>query len=422
MPFERFKFSRISKITPIIPPPPPTVTPPIIEPPTPPIITDILVTNYGFLDYPLIPIYLNIDQQYVYTVFGVTYTSTDLETAMRVIRSILEGHVTPPPPPPPPPPPITTPFRSINQAQIYEESDISNIGAYRIAICNELSKSKHNAIKSLNPSIKTYFYLNFMSGANAKSYTLSDSQGKNIIGDGLYAYDPGSPAFLEYLKTRTLEAEQKGYDGIFCDNQPRAIYPIPYPFKVRAINPRTGRTYTDNEYSNDSLNLVTQCRSILPVIGNGIPSALEYLANKSRYDYLVTHQDGVMLEGPVGWSQKDLDSRPVDLFQANLDLAVNLSNSCDMVLFSNTGSSDMETSNTAQFVFFSYMLIAKPNISLKFRGLTYMNGGFWKNLQSLDLGLPLGAYNREGTNFTRFFEKGSVMLDYAGKSSRFVAG
>lgn len=301
----------------------------------------------------------------------------------------------------------TTPL----QAALYYTSTNLQASAiyYSYSTGDGLTSAQIQAMKAANPNTKIYAYRNFEAVyLNTAEYTLFKQNGwllKDSTGKYLTAVDItnevlvdfGNAGYRNYLAQWCKAAIAQGYDGIFADNFPRPMVPSKYRIGTKiVINPRTGVQYTNTDWVNDELKTLAAVKVYASVIGNGIPQAHDivgYYANQALADKIIASNiDGFMVEGPVGYTLADLQSRSVDVWQQNVNFINLLISKGKIVMFSNTGSSDMETQSVALYVYCTY-LMNTPNAkySFKFRGTTYMQTTYMKNLVSKSVGTSLSG-------------------------------
>jgi hypothetical protein len=297
------------------------------------------------------------------------------------------------------------------QVALYYSS--SNLQAaavqYSYSTGNGLTSAQIRTIKAANPNHKIFAYRNFEAVyTNTAEYTLFKANGwllKDKYGAYLTAVDIpnevlidfGNAGYRNWLALWCKARIAEGYDGIFADNFPRPMVPSKYRIGTKiVINPRTGAQYTNDNWVNDELMTLAAVKVYAKVIGNGIPSAHDivgYYANQVRADKIIASNiDGLMLEGPSGYTLTDIKSRSETIWQQNVDFIKLLNSKGKIVMFSNSGSSDMETQSTALYVYCTY-LMNSPNAaySFKFRGSTYMGSTYMKNLLSKSVGSSLSG-------------------------------
>ena len=322
------------------------------------------------------------------------------------------------------------------QITLYSYPDNDTIKRYNLAIISfDATSAQLSSMRALNPNIKLYIYRNFLSsndGENGLDTTLFRENGwllKDISDNEVsppnipteHAVDPANTEYRTWLKDWCSSKIALGYDGIFADNMPSPTYPASWSLPP-SINPRTGEIYTDAEWYADTLGLTDFIRTTTNIIGNGIPQAdgqYGYYANLDKSNTIVSHLDGILIEGPIAWSFDDFNSRNSSIWKQNMDLIVQLSSTGKMVLFSNSGSSDMETNTIATFAYCSYMLVAESNTYLKFRGEIYMSQSFWTGLVNTDCGVSLGKMYAQGSEYRRDYTNGYYWVNPTTKTAGF---
>jgi hypothetical protein len=82
----------------------------------------------------------------------------------------------------------------------------------------------------------------------------------------------------------------------------------------RAINPRTGETYTDEDYRDDMATLVRRIQNAMSqnklYIGNGVghlqgDNSLGFWNMQTLVEPLIDEEDGVMIEGFIRWNEEN---------------------------------------------------------------------------------------------------------------------
>lgn len=329
------------------------------------------------------------------------------------------------------------------QIALYSYPDNATLKRYNYAIVSfSATPAQLKQMRVVNPNLKIYVYRNFeatntqadYSTFKANGWILKDSTGADLQCTDItteYLIDPGSTAYRNWLVSWCAAQVAMGYDGVFADNFPRPRTPNSYRIGSKTIiDPRTGVAYTDDQWVADELATLTAVKTVTSIIGNGIPQANDvtgYTANKARADQIIASNiDGLMVEGPVAWSLSDFNSRSEAVWKSNMDLLKMLVGTGKIVMFSNTGSSDLETDAIATFVYCSYMMVGPtPLYSLKFRGGTYMDSSVvWTNLVNLNLGRPLGDYYKNATtgDYTRLFTNGTVTVNPVTKVAQVKTG
>ena len=288
-------------------------------------------------------------------------------------------------------------------------------------------------LKAWNPALRLYAYRNFEATNNTADLTtfrtngwmLKDPTGAIIQCTDIpteYLIDPGNSGYRAWLTAYCQARRTEGYDGVFADNFPRPRTPNKYRVGTKTIvNPRTHIAYTSDDWVNDELATLSAVKVASPIIGNGIPQAHDetgYIANQTRADRIIASNiDGLMVEGPVGWSLADFNSRSESTWKSNLNLVALILSSGKLTLFSNTGAADMETDAIANFVFCTYMLNPpSTRYSVKFRGLSYMSQPTWQNLMETSLGSYISSQYASPL-YTAIYTNGKVTVNASIKTS-----
>jgi hypothetical protein len=241
-----------------------------------------------------------------------------------------------------------------------------------------------------------------------------------------YMIDIGNVDYRAWLASYISNRVSLGYTGVFCDNLPAPTYPATWTVSVRGINPRTGLSYTDATWSSDSIALAQATMNEgVTLVGNGIPQAdgaYGYWDNQTRCENIVSTIDGVLIEGPIGWTLTDFNSRTAANWKENVDMLIALVNTGKQVWFSNGGEAAMETDDVARFVYCTYMLVGPVSTyCLKFRGVDYMSGTYWTSLVELDFGAPTsGSMVLEGSEYVRYYTHGEVRVNPTSRTASYT--
>lgn len=183
-------------------------------------------------------------------------------------------------------------------------------------------------IKSLNPKLTLLVYGSAINAANFSLHAsgkprehpdwfLRDEAGEFVTDweykDALHL-DPGNEEWQHYVgKTLRDYVNRYGYDGVFIDLvMPTAKY-VNFRKSRKAVNPKTGRPYTDNEWREANFALLRRVRSYIGdktlLIING-SRGKEYFRT-GYYDFF-QFADGMCIEGFMGWN---LDPQSPDSFE-----------------------------------------------------------------------------------------------------------
>ncbi len=114
-----------------------------------------------------------------------------------------------------------------------------------------------------------------------------------------FVTDPGHEEWRAYLAAAcAAKVDTFGYDGIWLD----LVQPVYYPMcNAPAINPRTGETYTDDDWREDQRALAAQVKAAIGdskiLLMNGAQAGTRYL--ERDYPLLLAEADGVCFEGFV---------------------------------------------------------------------------------------------------------------------------
>ena len=229
-----------------------------------------------------------------------------------------------------------------------------------------------------------------------------------------YLVDPANQWYRDYLKNWCQTRIDNGFDGIWAD-MVRSWYPPPWHYGA-ARNPRTGMAYTDAEFAKDMRELVEYVGDI-PIYANGFDQADgAYGVNKFKVnaDVLMQKIEGWMIEGPLGWSASDFNSRNQAAYTSNLNLLQSWmkqypSKHCMLM--------NHEISNVP-FAFISFMLVVEgDNWSLKHGGKAVMESQQMQDFANADYGTPMEEYQVNGSVFSREYTKATFYADYSDRTA-----
>jgi hypothetical protein len=285
------------------------------------------------------------------------------------------------------------------------------------------------AVNTYDPEFQTFLNNNWI---------LRDAHGnllRTTANPSQYIVDKGSPAYQQWVANWiNSNVYQYGYDGVFLDC---SVYPTigenlwgTPAYGVGAINPRTGRLYTDQEHKQSEISLINRIKYTLGnklVIGNGIYEGQRFF--QRDYDEIILNSqiDGVVSEGwlmtfdnPYWYSEsKWLENIK---FAAWLETNFLPRGKIFIPAMQNVepydgGATRLPSGATAEqyalYGFSSLLLTATRS------GSTYINFGRYilydypQSLFKIELGTPIGNYYMiTGTHiYTRDFTKTKILVN-----------
>jgi hypothetical protein len=293
-------------------------------------------------------------------------------------------------------------------------------------LCHNQVSFKIPSIESIKPSQVTLVYRNvravnsydseFQSFLN-NNWILRDAQGNLIhttANPYQYIVDKGSSTYQQWVANWINSyVYQYGYDGVFLDC---SVYPTvgenlwgTPAYDAGAINPRTGRLYTNQEHKQAEISLINKIKSTLGtklVIGNGIYEGQRFF--QRDYDEIILNSqiDGVVSEGwlmtfdnPYWYSEsKWLENIK---FAAWLETNFLSRGKIFIPTMQNVepydgGSTRLPSGTTAEqyalYGFSSLLLTATKSGSTYINFGKYMLRDYPQSLFKIELGMPLGSY------------------------------
>ncbi len=171
----------------------------------------------------------------------------------------------------------------------------------------ESSKSSQITLLYRNVRVVYNYAQEFQTFLN-NNWILKDAYGNLIRSTGdpsQYIVDKGSPSYQQWVASWINNyVYQYGYDGVFLDC---SIYPTAEEnlwgtnaYTTGAINPRTGRIYTDEEHKQAEIALINRIKYTIGaklVVGNGVYEGERFF--QRDYDDILLNSmiDGVVSEG-----------------------------------------------------------------------------------------------------------------------------
>jgi len=321
--------------------------------------------------------------------------------------------------------------------QLTEEELIDTSKRYDMIITNYYDENKDpiNALKNMNPELKILMYTNIHSVDSSNGETinifrendwiLKDEQGGEIHEKGWpfnLCVDVGNAEYRDWASSRIANRiSQLGFDGVLGDNT-NPLLETTYGVSAPAVNPRTGETYTPEDYRGDMISLVQDIKQSMGdgiYIGNGVghlqgDATLGYWQMLSFIQPLIEAEDGVMMEGFLRWKEENWRSESE--WQMNVEALRQLSDDDSTYTLAwlkvygdlPDGSSWDEV---AEFGVTSYLLgVEGANSYFSISGYDYdiFNSS---NYSWRDIGFPIEPYHLiEGTSVYERAYTGSIIF------------
>ncbi|NOX54101.1 MAG: hypothetical protein GXP27_06605 [Planctomycetes bacterium] len=299
-------------------------------------------------------------------------------------------------------------------------------------------------IKSLNPRMPILVYGSAINAANFRLHTWKKPREhpewflKNEIGEwvtdweyqsGLHL-DPGNRQWQKYVAT-TLKSyiDRYGYDGVFLDLVQTTPKYVNFKKKYKAVNPRTGKPYTDAEWKQANMQMLRTVRRAIGeklLIINGARGGYYF---RTGYADFFEYADGLCNEGFTGWAQGP-KPRPISLkdWKADVDQLVDCAKRGKIVLAvanakkREPGESAADYEELYRYVTASFLLGMGERHYLMFYAKVWQrpesfgqSGEVLPSFCNVRLGKPLGEYYLRDGAYQRDFQRGKVLVNPSGK-------
>jgi len=165
-------------------------------------------------------------------------------------------------------------------------------------------------IHAIRPDLKVIIYRNvravYTTGGDTTKWLLKDANGNYIYSlayPGKYFLcDIENPEYQDYVATWVkTQIDTYGFDGVFADWGIDNGGGLTYGLSGHAINPRTGKLYTTEEWVAGTLSIAQKIKAKIGsklYVGNGINDGTKWLYDKDTYlKFLNLPIDGLMAEG-----------------------------------------------------------------------------------------------------------------------------
>jgi len=299
-------------------------------------------------------------------------------------------------------------------------------------------------IKSLNPDLPVLVYGSAINAANFRLHAwkkprehpdwfLRDEAGGWVTDweytGGLHL-DPGNREWQNYVAT-TLEdyINRYGYDGVFLDLVDTTPKYVNFKKTLKAVNPKTGKPYTDAEWKQANLEMLRTVRSHIGdklLVINGARGRYYF---HTGYSDFFAFADGLCNEGFTGWSQGPLP-RPISEhdWKADVDALVDCAKCGKIVLAVANVKKREKTESRAQYEELYRYIAASFLLGMGKRQYLMFYAKVWQRpesygrsgevlpaLCSVSLGEPRAEYYRQHGVYQRDFKHGKVLVNPASK-------
>lgn len=304
-------------------------------------------------------------------------------------------------------------------------------------------------IKSLNPKLTVLVYGGSINAANTSlpawnkpeqhpDWFLKDEAGQ-WVGDyeyGALHLDPGNPDWQEYrAKVYAEQIARYGYDGAYIDLVGPTTNYINHKKASKAVNPKTGKAYTDAEWKEAMLELLRVVRRHIgnkPLFIVG-PRGKDYF--KYGYAEFLSIADGVVVEFFTGWTRDPMQpfkSDPED-WKADVDaLADCAARGKQTLVFASIkkrGSSEPKEPFDAIYRFVAasfllgtegrdYMCFAAKEKPVQPSCLYRPGDDILPSYRQAPLGRARGTYQKLDGAYQREFEHGRVLVNPTSREIR----
>jgi hypothetical protein len=173
-------------------------------------------------------------------------------------------------------------------------------------------------IHAIRPDLKVVVYCKvravYTTGGETAKWLLKDQNGSYIYSlaypDSYFLADIGDLEYQDYVASWIKsQIDQYGFDGVFADWGVDAGGGLEYELSGHAVNPRSGKLYTTEEWVNGTLTMAKKIKMKIGsklYVGNGIHDGDKWLRNKETYlKFFDLPIDGLMAEGCFTLSQNE---------------------------------------------------------------------------------------------------------------------
>lgn len=297
-------------------------------------------------------------------------------------------------------------------------------------------------IKSLNPTRIMLVYGSAINAANVRLRAYRQPQEhpewflKNEAGEWVANWeytnslqlDPGNTQWREFMaKAYKDNITRYGYDGVFVDIVNTTTHYINNKKASKAVNPKTGKAYTDQEWKEAMLGLLQTVRRHIGdklMIVNG-SRGQEYF--QTRYADFLTVADGMCNEGFTGWAQNPTKSKfeSEDKWKADVDALADCARR-DKIVIAVANVKERESTEPAaayearyRYIIASFLLGMGKRHYLQFyarvpgkpAGVYQPGKDVLPAPCNVQLGEPSGTYQQKDGVYQREFQRGKVLVN-----------
>jgi len=251
--------------------------------------------------------------------------------------------------------------------------------------------------------------------------------GAEMDGKRAYLVDPANPGWQSWLTQKLQQYIDYGYDGVWLDLAAPTYWS---GWGSRAINPKTGKAYTNAEWREAIIGLVSKVKQGLGnklVIINGLNIGKEYYNNMSPHPLEEASVDGFYFEGFVRWGNEPVGKfRSEADWKKDVDLVAKVSSSSKLLIVNtaiygkpyNPNASKEDIERVMNYAIASYLLGKNGSSSyVRFSPPSYYDTGvpsYWGKdlkLYHLQIGDPVSSYYYKGNLYQRDFTTGKVLVN-----------
>lgn len=296
-------------------------------------------------------------------------------------------------------------------------------------------------IKSLNPEITLIVYGSAINSANFPLHStgkprehpdwfLRDESGGFVTDweykDALHL-DPGNKEWQQYVgETLKAYVNRYGYDGVFIDLLLPTTKYVNFRKDRKAVNPKTGKPYTNSEWKQAGFNLLRTVRGCIGddklIIVNG-SHGKEYF--QTGYSDFLQLADGMFMEGFLGWRLNPQSSNSFETeeeWKADVDAIVDCARQGKIAMVignvqQHEGTTPQQYERFYRYITASFLLgMGKRHYVTFFpkvvgRPEQYSRADALPEFCKASLGEPRAEYYRTGGVYQRDFERGKVMVN-----------
>lgn len=320
-------------------------------------------------------------------------------------------------------------WAKINADSVTPEQARAIASRFDVVVASRFALVPHlAAMRAVRPGIKTLVYLNGTYSRPGEVYSENlyshDSLGRRItsVSDGGVLMHPGRAAWRTDVGADcgTRRAES-AYDGCYIDVL--GIAPLsPNYNSAQPINPSTGAVWTATQWLRATSGLGARVKEVNPgafIMVNGLQNGKRYADSTGASSILLGGVDGGNAEDFVRVA--DLppdDARAEWMWKADVDMLVDAGIKGKSV-FAMTkvwvDATQAQINRIHEYALASFLLGTNGGSFFTFyKDMDRMNTGEVTTpgrFDSLDIGIPTGAYTKAGAIYSRLFSDGLVLVN-----------